>query len=106
MRVKKGISALGRYIQVMWLSARYYFMLRKMPELRAGFRGNRQGICRNVLYDLMLAHGIFISVKGSVEMTEGNIRGIKMLTEGAGIVTMAVTLKQDGMVLTAKENEK
>ncbi len=103
MTVRKRITRLGGYLEAAWMSARFCFMLRKMNRLRAYGTENRQGICWHILCSLMFLHGIFIYTKGNVELMEGNIRGVKMITEGAGAAVMAATLKQDGTFLTGEK---
>ena len=106
MQIKKQIRTLKMYFEAAVMSVRLYFMLRKMNRSQAGCMENGQGICERILCSLMSVYGIFIYTKGNVELMEGNIRGIKMITEGAGAVVMAATLKQYGTVLTGGKNEE
>lgn len=100
MQVHKKISRLRSYFEAVWVSAQFYFMLRKMNRLRAE---NRLGILWRILCSLMSVHGIFTYIKGYVEMMEGNTGGIKMMAEGTGTAMTAATMKQYGRVLMGTE---
>lgn len=100
MKVHKKISRLRSYFEAVWMSARFYFMLRKMNRLRSE---NRKGILWRILCSLMSVQGIFTCIKGYVEMMEGNAGGIKMMMEGTGTAMTAATMKQYGGVLMGTE---
>ena len=100
MQVHKKISRLRSYFEAVWVSARFYFMLRKMNRLRSE---NRKGILWRILCSLMSVQGIFTCIKGHVEMMEGNAGGIKMMMEGTGTAMTAATMKQYGGVLMGTE---
>jgi len=102
MRIRKQISILKKYTEAAWLSARFYFMLRKMNRLRSE---NTQGILWRILCSLMSVQGIFTCIKGYVEMMEENVGGIKMMMEGTGTVMTAEMMKQYGGVLTGTEKK-
>ena len=106
MQIKKLIGTLKKYFEAARMSVRFYYMMLKMNRLRADSTENRQGMLWRVLCSLMSVHGIYIYINGNVEMMEGNIRGIKTMTEGAGVMIMAATLKQYGGVLVGAENER
>lgn len=99
MQIHKKISRLRSYLEAAWVSVRFYFMLRKMNRLRAESMENRQGILGCILCSLISIHGIFTFIKGYVEMMEGNVEGIKMMTEGTGAAVTAATMKQYGGIL-------
>lgn len=103
MKVHKKISRLRSYFEAVWVSARFYFMLRKVSRLRAESTENRQGIFRRILCSLMSVRGIFAFISGYVEMMEGNAGGIKMMMEGTGTAMTAATMKQYGGVLMGTE---
>ena len=103
MQVHKKISRLRSYFEAVWVSARFYFMLRKMNRLRAESTENRQGIFWRILCSLMSVRGIFTFISGYVEMMEGNAGGIKMMMEGTGTAMTAATMKQCGGGLMGTE---
>ena len=74
MKLHKKISRFRNYFEAVWVSARFYFMLRKMNRLRSE---NRKGILWRILCSLMSVQGIFTCIKGYVEMMEGNAGGHK-----------------------------
>lgn len=104
--VRKQIAGLGRCFEAVWVSARFCLLLRQMKKPRTYRTNNRMGICERILCSLFFMYGIIIYTKGNTELIKGNIRGIKMITEGAGATVMAATLKQDGAVLMGGKNEK
>ena len=103
MQVHKKISRLRSYFEAVWVSARFYSMLRKMNRLRAEGTENRQEIFWSILCSLMSVRGIFTFISGYVEMMEGNAGGIKMMMEGTGTAMTAATVKQYGGVLMGTE---
>ena len=103
MKVHKKISRLRSYFEAVWVSARFYSMLRKMNRLRAEGTENRQEIFWSILCSLMSVRGIFTFISGYVEMMEGNAGGIKMMMEGTGTAMTAATVKQYGGVLMGTE---
>ncbi len=103
MKVHKKISRLRSYFEAVWVSARFYSMLRKMNRLRAESTKNRQEIFWSILCSLMSVRGIFTFISGYVEMMEGNAGGIKMMMEGTGTAMTAATVKQYGGVLMGTE---
>jgi len=103
MQIHKKISRLRSYFEAVWVSARFYFMLRKMNRLRAESTKNRQEIFWSILCSLMSVRGIFTFISGYVEMMEGNAGGIKMMMEGTGTAMTAATVKQYGGVLMGTE---
>ena len=103
MQVHKKISRLRSYFEAVWVSARFYSMLRKMNRLRAESTKNRQEIFWSILCSLMSVRGIFTFISGYVEMMEGNAGGIKMMMEGTGTAMTAATVKQYGGVLMGTE---
>ena len=105
MKVHKKISRLRSYFEAVWVSARFYFMLRKMNRLRAEGTENRQEIFWSILCSLMSVRGIFTFISGYVEMMEGNAGGIKMMMEGTGTAMTAEMMKQYGGVLTGTEKK-
>ena len=68
MKVHKKISRLRSYFEAVWVSARFYSMLRKMNRLRAEGTENRQEIFWSILCSLMSVRGIFTFISGYVEM--------------------------------------
>ena len=103
MQIHKKISRLRSYFEAVWVSARFYSMLRKMNRLRAESTKNRQEIFWSILCSLMSVRGIFTFISGYVEMIEGNAGGIKMMMEGTGTAMTAATVKQYGGVLMGTE---
>ena len=103
MQIHKKISRLRSYFEAVWVSARFYSMLRKMNRLRAESTKNRQEIFWSILCSLMSVRGIFTFISGYVEMMEGNAGGIKMMMEGTGTAMTAATVKQYGGVLMGTE---
>ena len=103
MQIHIKISRLRSYFEAVWVSARFYSMLRKMNRLRAESTKNRQEIFWSILCSLMSVRGIFTFISGYVEMMEGNAGGIKMMMEGTGTAMTAATMKQYGGVLMGTE---
>ena len=103
MQIHIKISRLRSYFEAVWVSARFYSMLRKMNRLRAESTKNRQEIFWSILCSLMSVRGIFTFISGYVEMMEGNAGGIKMMMEGTGTAMTAATVKQYGGVLMGTE---
>ena len=106
MQIHKKISRLRSYFEAVWVSARFYSMLRKMNRLRAESTKNRQEIFWSILCSLMSVRGIFTFISGYVEMMEGNAGGIKMMMEGTGTAMTAATVKQYGGVLMGTETKE
>ena len=79
MKVHKKISRLRSYFEAVWMSARFYFMLRKMNRLRSE---NRKGILWRILCSLMSVQGIFTCIKGYVEMMLKRQRQAELLSAG------------------------
>ena len=107
MQIHIKISRLRSYFEAVWVSARFYSMLRKMNRLRAESTKNRQEIFWSILCSLMSVRGIFTFISGYVEMMEGNAGGIKMMMEGTGTAMTAATVKQyDGVLMGTEMKEK
>lgn len=107
MQIHKKISRLRSYFEATWVSVRFYFMLRKMNRLRAESTENRKGILWCIFCSLISVHGIYTFIKGYVEMMEGKVGGIKMMTEGTGVAITATTMKQyGGILIGTKVKEK
>ena len=92
MQIHIKISRLRSYFEAVWVSARFYSMLRKMNRLRAESTKNRQEIFWSILCSLMSVRGIFTFISGYVEMMEGT-----------GTAMTAATVKQYGGVLMGTE---